>query len=210
MATATGCCKRRKTRKTVKFHVDLLLEKKCRRNPQKRGHVSPIWIVVCKNGVYGVPARNRIETTMIWAYKSSSSQCDPSMTNIPCPMPIIFEVLYRTQNATTCWYNMDQHGSFLSRTATSPHATTWQKTSWNLPKAKQTMDEFVEVRFPRKKIGGICFLPLRFPFWGDCNLSDPFLLMFFFLCWNYPFFHFGDTTGFTLVLFLLGGIETSK
>ena len=31
--------------------------------------------------------------------------------------------------------------------------TTWQRTSWNLPKTKRTMDEFVEVRFPRKRMG---------------------------------------------------------
>ena len=32
---------------------------------------------------------------MVWAYKSSSSQLDPSITNIPCPMLTIFEVVYR-------------------------------------------------------------------------------------------------------------------
>lgn len=53
------------------------------------------WFIACKNGVYGVPARNGTETTMVWAYKSSSSQWDPSITNIPCPMLTIFEVLYR-------------------------------------------------------------------------------------------------------------------
>ena len=52
--------------------------------------------------------------------------------------------------------------------------TTWQRTSWNLPKTKRTMDEFFEVRFPREKMGGTCFSPsdVCFPFfWSTLVLG---------------------------------------